>query len=929
MRLAPRPPLLAGREELLAALDARLVAGDGSGPRIVSLCGLGGAGKTSVAVEYAYRHLGEAGVAWQFAAEDAAVLEAGFGELAAQLGTRGLADARDPVASVHAVLARFPMPFLPPAGPGRVLITSQNPNWPRQPLDVPVLDSDVAARFLVSRTGDPDRQAAWDLAGILGGLPLALEQAAAHMQATGDTLAGYLALFRRRRAEMLARGEPTGYSKTVASTWALAFDRLRQTEPGAAGVGLLRLLAFCAPEAIPLRLLLRSRPALATRLGDEVIPVLAPLLEDPLAASDAIGALRRYSLVIPAADGSVSLHRLVQAVTVDQMPAELARKWQQATAALIEDAIPGDTGQPETWPVCAALLPHAQAALADDSDGIARIGHYLKAKREWEQQFGRYKEVRELAAGIIYVLDSGIISRSVILDVTERLAIRAPRYWLAPAVLAVAAWLDDDKNLYFDSINSALALDHSKTALFMTLLLRHQARTEVMRQWISSYLTGLDPVNLPTDFAVVIEAVAGGTLGADSAPQLATRMRDWYEHAARSRDVEAEEIGQWERNLLSLAAAGDYAEQFPVLAQSSPTWELLRKRHEANTAIEAADQHFRSRFDDGAEVPADLDEKISVLLRHLAEDPDSAENKVLRMIRRAEAVIETQDDAAAERKVAADEADRARALNIVSLVTRAAFPSGRKQSPTMTELLTIVLSQRFIDGAAESIHYKHRRFDTVDVNLGQRRATFSCTTDAEVTAGALGRQAEYSAEELAGEIDYQIFEQGKKLRRPASGRLITAAVLSCGLLAAAIVVGPTSGLGIFILAVALVILGAGALDRFPLLRRRLRNITDHGAQEKRSIKRALTQASDELASLFSQEQRSNDLLPALQAYLLGLTADDVYRATRFTAPPPQILMLPGPPDREMSGDADSTVGNEDGYARGFPEWTPWPPTRAR
>ena len=314
VRLAPRPPLLAGREELLAQLDARLAAGDGPAPRTVALYGLGGAGKTSVAVEYAYRHLGEVGVAWQFRAEDATVLAAGFGELAAQLGVRGLADAAGPGGVGARGAGRVPgavaadlrqradmasvAAFLPPAGPGRVLITSQNPNWPGHALDVPVLDPDVAAGFLVNRTGDPDRQAAEDLADILGGLPLALEQAAAYIQAIGGTLAGYLALFGQRRAELLARGEPTGYSKTVASTWALAFDRLQQTAPGA--VGLLRLLAFCAPEAIPLRLLLQPRPGLAGRLGDEVAPVLVPLLEDPLAAGDAIAALRRYSLVTPA-----------------------------------------------------------------------------------------------------------------------------------------------------------------------------------------------------------------------------------------------------------------------------------------------------------------------------------------------------------------------------------------------------------------------------------------------------------------------------------------------------------------------------------------------------------------------------------------------------------------------------------------------------
>ena len=90
LRLAPRPVFLAGRGGLLAELDARLAGDGGAGPRVVALCGLGGAGKTSVAVEYAYRHLGEVGVAWQFPAEDPAVLAAGFGELAAQLGAREL-----------------------------------------------------------------------------------------------------------------------------------------------------------------------------------------------------------------------------------------------------------------------------------------------------------------------------------------------------------------------------------------------------------------------------------------------------------------------------------------------------------------------------------------------------------------------------------------------------------------------------------------------------------------------------------------------------------------------------------------------------------------------------------------------------------------------------------------------------------------------
>ena len=389
VRLAPRPVFLAGREELLAELGNRLAGDEGAGPRVVALYGLGGAGKTSVALEYAHRQLGGVGLAWQLAAEDPAVLAAGFGELAAQLGA---ADRGDPVASVHSVLAASPepwllvfdnaphrdsvVPFVPPAGPGRVLITSRHQIWPAdQSLDVPVFDPQVAAEFLVGRTGDPDRRAALDLAAELGGLPLALEQAAAYVQATGGTLAGYLASFSQRRPDLLRRGEPTGYPHTVATTWRLAFEDLAQAAPGAAG--LLRLLAFCAPEAMPLRLLLQPRPRLSGQLGEQAAPVLVPLLEDELAAGDAVAALRRYSLVIPGAAGAVSVHRLVQAVTADQMPAELASQWRQAAAALIEAAIPEDTEPPGTWLVCAALLPHAQAVLDLTSDGMWRIARYL------------------------------------------------------------------------------------------------------------------------------------------------------------------------------------------------------------------------------------------------------------------------------------------------------------------------------------------------------------------------------------------------------------------------------------------------------------------------------------------------------------------------------------------------------------------------
>jgi hypothetical protein len=469
--LPPRPALLAGREELLAGLDAWLSGGEG-GPRVVALYGLGGAGKTSVAVEYAHRHLAEVGLAWQFSAEDPALLEAEFARLAAQLGAREVDDARDPVASVHAVLTAFAREwllvfdnaggqqavrrFLPPAGNGRVLITSQSVAWPPgQAVEVPVLATEVAAGFLVTRTGDTDERAAAELAAELGGLPLALEQAAAYIVATGRSLARYLESFRQRRGRLLTRGTPTGYNGTVATTWSLAFTQLEQFAPQA--VGLLRLLACCAPEAIPVRLLLQPRPGLADDLSGDVAAMLVPLLEDELAVDDAVLALRQYSLVTPVGDGLVLVHRLVQAITHAQVPPEVVSQWQQAAAALVEATVPANTALPAAWPVCAVLLPHARAVLDLTSVGLRRIADYLG-------ESGSYPAARDLFQLIVgaYTKDDAYGSEH-----PDTLAIRhALAYWTGEA--GDAAGARDQFAALLPIVERVLGAEHQ-----LTLATRH------------------------------------------------------------------------------------------------------------------------------------------------------------------------------------------------------------------------------------------------------------------------------------------------------------------------------------------------------------------------------------------------------------------------------------------------------------------------
>jgi tetratricopeptide (TPR) repeat protein len=340
--------------------------------RRVVLTGLGGVGKSSVAVEYVYRHQANYDLVWWVNGEQPARLLADLGALAAQLGLAADASQQAQVAALRSwlehqqrwlvVLDNVDNPqavadWLPRSATGHVVITSRaGVGWEQlaSVLPVEVLAPADAAALLLDRageTGPAAEPAAVTLAAALGGLPLALEQAGAYVAATGTvTLAGYAELFGTRALELLNRGQPLGYQHTVATTWSLAFERLRGSEP--ATVDLLALVSFLAPDNLP-------QPLLAAR-AQELPEPLASVAADPLALADAVAALRRYSLVRVVADG-LYLHRLLQIVVRAGLNAATQHAWAAVAVRLLTAAFPVESDQVVNWPECERLLPHVLA----------------------------------------------------------------------------------------------------------------------------------------------------------------------------------------------------------------------------------------------------------------------------------------------------------------------------------------------------------------------------------------------------------------------------------------------------------------------------------------------------------------------------------------------------------------------------------------
>lgn len=522
--------------------------------------------------------------------------------------------------------------------------------------------------------------------------------------------------------------------------------------------------------------------------------------------------------------------------------------------------------------------------------------------RELKQRFGRHEEVRKLAANIIHVVSTGVIDEKVILDTAQRRMVDLPDYWLAPTIVAVAAWLSREEGNCAEALDLAMRLDRSKTALFMALLLRQHDRDHALQRWIDVYLAGLQPRNLPADFQVVIDAVAGGALGDGSAPRLADWMSARYLVETRSRDAQAEATGEWQQRLRSMATVGEFA---PTLTSSCPEWAAVRERHYVNVVIEAAERHFRGRFEAGADVPADLTERMRELVTKLARTPDPEEEKMLRDRRLEDAVSRTGDREEAQQRLTAEDAGRTGSLNILSLVAASAFPAssdGKMPAPTVTELLTIVLSRELIASAVGSLHDGTRRPADIKVRFGrhqERVCVFSCGTDAEVTREALDRQAAALEADIMAQIRRETDEQQYRLRKFVR-RPFPAALSSSAVIAAVPFAVPTGVPAVDFVAPA-VIVAAGAGSWLTLLLRRLQRMQSTGARDKSAISKALKDAAAEIAKFFAQEQNSAHLRTKLQQFLGKLTPDDAYRAVRPIESPPFLR------------------------SRDFPEWTPLPP----
>jgi serine/threonine protein kinase/tetratricopeptide (TPR) repeat protein len=352
-----------------------------------ALSGLGGIGKTQIAIEYVYRYYSEYRYIFWVRGDTREKMLSDFASLATTLDLKEQHE-QDQQLLIEAVRSclrknshwllvidniedlRNARTILPSSARGHILITTRTQTTGNiaKHIDLEKMALDEGALFLLRRTkilaqddslqeASTDKQrSAKDIADTLDGLPLALDQAGGYIEESGCNLSDYLSRYQSGRMKLLRKRGSFDFDHpaSITETFSYSLEKIDKISPTA--VELLRFCAFLHPDAIPEELIING----ANELG----PILQPVASDPFLLDEILVILRKFSIVRRNSNtNTLSIHRLVQAVLQDGMNEKTRRSWVERTVRAVNLALP-DINDFSMWQHCQLYMPHVQKSVA-------------------------------------------------------------------------------------------------------------------------------------------------------------------------------------------------------------------------------------------------------------------------------------------------------------------------------------------------------------------------------------------------------------------------------------------------------------------------------------------------------------------------------------------------------------------------------------
>lgn len=200
------------------------------------------------------------------------------------------------------------------------------------------------------------------------------------------------------------------------------------------------------------------------------------------------------------------------------------------------------------------------------------ITEIIRVRQELEEKFGVHKQVRDNMLGILQANDLALVGQDAIKKCSEELMLSAPNYWLAPSLIALAAWIGNNKSLADRAIVEACKRDEEKTALLFALICRRNGRTEACFEWLALYFSKQNPLKMRKSIIAFVDAYSNGVFGDDKYNMCSETIDAWMERLkADNAQFDADQRHYWANYYLTMCAGNpSLGADYDLLKKVSP-----------------------------------------------------------------------------------------------------------------------------------------------------------------------------------------------------------------------------------------------------------------------------------------------------------------------------------------------------------------------
>ncbi len=342
----------------------------------------------------------------------------------------------------------------------------------------------------------------------------------------------------------------------------------------------------------------------------------------------------------------------------------------------------------------------------------------VRVRQELEQNFGNYKVVRETMLGVLQATDLALVKKTTISRVSEELMLSTPKYWLAPCLVAVSAWIGNDRNLAERAIAEAIKRDEERTALTMALICRRNNKVQTCYEWLSIYFSKQDAANFSEGSFSYIDAYVNGIFGPDDKHMCDDYITKWINEIRGNNSVfEKEQEDLWKGYCDQFH--NEIGELYPDLKSTVQEYDRINAYVGRINSVDAIADNFigiTNAFVDQERLKATIDKNLITLVSRYdeEEEPLRKEEEYLKAVKK----FEGDRDAAKKAIEAAEHSRQIKVLNLVEQMTHVITTDG-KVSPSERKTAVSFLSSYIKKGFENYVTEKKADFPqsiTLNVN---------------------------------------------------------------------------------------------------------------------------------------------------------------------------------------------------------------------